>query len=52
MMRPPFLLRLAVNRVLLAETAVLLHLKTIGVVLLVLRGVVVALLALGAGQSD
>jgi hypothetical protein len=52
MMRPPFLLRLAVNRVLLAETAVLLHLKTIGVVFLVLRGVVVALLALGAGQSD
>ena len=28
------------------------RLETIGVVLLVLRGVVVALLALGAGQSD
>jgi len=33
------------NGVLLAETAILLHLETIGVVLLVLRGVVVALLA-------
>ena len=42
----------AVKGMLLAETAILLHLKTIGVVLLVLRGVVVALLALGAGQSD
>ena len=40
------------NGVLLAEAAVLLHLETIGVVLLVLRGVVVALLALGSGQSD
>ena len=42
----------AVKGMLLAETAILLHLETIGVVLLVLRGVVVALLALGAGQSD
>ena len=35
-----------------AETAILHHLKTIGIVLLVLDGVVVALLALGAGQHD
>jgi hypothetical protein len=41
-----------VQRVLAAETAVLVELKTIGVVLLVLEGVVVSLLAFGAGQSD
>jgi hypothetical protein len=38
--------------VLLAEAAILLHLKTIRVVLLVLRGVVIALLAFGASESD
>jgi hypothetical protein len=40
------------NRVLLAESAVLLHLKTVGVVLLVLDGVVVSLLAFAASHSD
>jgi hypothetical protein len=44
------LLGLAVSRVLLAETAVLVQLDTIGGVLLVLHGIVVTLLALGAGQ--
>ena len=38
--------------VLAAEAAILAHFQTIGVVLLVLRGVVVALLALGAGEGD
>ena len=42
----------AVKGMLLAETAMLLHLEPIGVVLLGLRVFVVALLALGAGQSD
>ena len=37
---------------LFAETAILLDLKTIRHVLLFLCGVVVALLALGAGKSD
>lgn len=41
-----------VDRVLLAEAAVLVHLQAIGVVALVLLGVVVALLALAAGQGD
>ena len=40
------------SRVLLAETAILLHLKTVRVILLVLHGVVVSLLALGASHSD
>jgi hypothetical protein len=40
------------RRVFLAEAAVLRHFQTIGTVLLVLRGVVIALLALGAGESD
>jgi hypothetical protein len=40
------------RRVLFAEAAVLRHFQTIRTVLLVLRGVVVALLALGAGESD
>ena len=35
-----------------AELAVLLHLKTVRVILLVLHGVVVSLLALRASQSD
>ena len=38
--------------VLSAESAVLLHFETVGIVLLVLHGVVVSLLALGASQSD
>ena len=38
--------------VLSAESAVLLHLETVGVVLLVLHGVVVSLLALRASHSD
>ena len=37
---------------LLAESAILLHLETIGVILLVLHGVVVSLLALGTSHSD
>jgi hypothetical protein len=41
-----------VKRVLAAETAVLVELQTIGVVLLVLERVVISLLAFGAGQSD
>ena len=46
------LLRLVVDSVLLAESAVLLHLETVRVVLLVLHRVVVSLLALGTSQSD
>lgn len=46
------LLRLAVQRVLMAETAVLLHFQTVRIVLLVLHCVIVSLLALGAGQRD
>ena len=38
--------------VLVAETAVLVHLKSVGVVLFVLHGVVVALLTLGASQGN
>ena len=38
--------------VLSAESAVLLHFETVRVVLLVLHGIVVSLLALGASQSD
>ena len=38
--------------VLSAESAILAHLQTIGVILLVLHGVVVSLLALRASQSD
>jgi hypothetical protein len=41
-----------VSGVLSAESAVLLHFETVRVVLLVLHGVVVSLLALGASQSD
>ena len=37
---------------LLAETAVLMHLQTIGIVLLVLDGVVIALLAILAGERN
>ena len=46
------LLSLVVNGVLSAESAVLLHFETVGIVLLVLHGIVVSLLALGASQSD
>ena len=35
-----------------AESAVLAHFETVGVILLVFHGVVVSLLALGASQSD
>ena len=42
----------AVKGMLLAETAILLHLKTVRRVFLVLLLVVVALLALRAGQGD
>ncbi len=38
--------------VLLAESAVLVHFKSVGIVLLVLHGVVVALFALSAGHCD
>jgi hypothetical protein len=41
-----------VSGVLSAESAILAHLQTIGVILLVLHGVVVSLLALRASQSD
>jgi len=37
---------------LLAETAVLAELKTIGIVLFVLHGVVISLLAFGAGKNN
>jgi hypothetical protein len=46
------LLRLAVHGVLTAEAAVLVHFQSVGIVLFVLHGVVVALLALGAGQGN
>jgi hypothetical protein len=46
------LLGLVVSGVLSAESAVLLHFETVGVILLVLHGVVVSLLALRASQSD
>ena len=40
------------NRVLLAETAVLAHFDTVRIVALILHRVVIALLALRAGQRD
>src|SRR5699024_10324183 len=49
---PPFLLCLAVERMLAAEAAILLHLEPVGAVLFVLLGVVVALFALRAGERD
>ena len=45
------LLGFLVAGVLLAEAAILVHFETIGIVLLVLHGVVIALLALRAGQA-
>jgi hypothetical protein len=47
-----FLLGFPVQGVLTAETAILVELKTIGIVLLVLEGIVVPLLAFGAGKCD
>ena len=38
--------------VLAAETAILVHLESVGIVLLVLLCVVVSLLAFGAGESN
>ena len=38
--------------VLAAEPAILVHFQSVRVVFLVLHGVIVALLALGAGQGD
>ena len=46
------LLRLTVHGLLLAESAILFQFDTVGVVFLVLHGIVVALLAFGASQSD
>ena len=46
------LLGFLVAGVLLAEAAILVHLETIRVVLLVLHGIVIALLALGACQAN
>jgi hypothetical protein len=40
------------KRMFLAESAILLHFKPIGVVLFVLHGVVVSLLAFGTSESD
>ena len=40
------------NGVLAAEPAVLAHLQPVGIIFLVLHGVIVALLALGAGQGN
>jgi hypothetical protein len=44
--------RFAVSSMFPAEAAVLVQLNTVGGVLLILFGVVIALLALGAGQHD
>jgi hypothetical protein len=46
------LLGFPVYGVLTAEAAVFVELQPVGVVLLVLKGVVIPLLALGAGQCD
>ena len=46
------LLGLVVNGVLLAESAILLHLETVRVILLVLHSVVVSLLALRTSHGD
>jgi hypothetical protein len=40
------------NGMLLAEAAILAHFETIGVVFLVLDGIIIALLAFGAGQYN
>ena len=40
------------NSMLSAESAVLLHFQTIGIILLVLHGVVVSLLAFAASEGD
>ena len=49
---PPFLLGLAMDSMLSAETAILLHLEAVGAVLLVLLGVVVALFALSTRKGN
>jgi hypothetical protein len=49
---PMLLLRLVMDGVFSAKRAVLLHLETVRVVLLVLDSVVVSVLALAASQSD
>jgi hypothetical protein len=41
-----------VGGVLAAEGAILVHLKTIGIVLLILHCVIISLLAFGAGEGD
>ena len=46
---PPLLFGFSVERVFLAESAILIHLQPVGVVLLVFHRIVVALLALRAG---
>ena len=46
------LLGFSVQRVLAAETAILVHLETIGIVLLVLLRIVVTLFAFAASESD
>ena len=46
------LLRFPMEGLLAAEPAILVELQTIGIVLLVLEGIVIPLLALGAGQRD
>ena len=51
-MTNPILAGFLVQRVLAAEAAVLVHFQSVGIVLLVLHGVVVALLAFGTSQSD
>ena len=40
------------NSMLLAETAILAHLKTVGIIFLVLDGIIIALLALGARKRN
>jgi hypothetical protein len=40
------------NGVLAAEAAILVHFQSVGIVLFVLHGVVIALLAFGTSQSD
>ena len=49
-MRFSRLLRLIMNRVLAAERTILLHLKTVGIVLLIFGSVVVSLLAFAASE--
>ena len=50
--KPLELLGFAMKRMLLSETAVFIELNAVGGVLFVFHGIVVTLLALGAGQHD